>query len=99
MAIDIRRYTMGEIAHIESLSGQSIKVLEADESPVGLTLAAVALVEKRRQGVPDFTWNQAQALTFLEVQEILGTGEADTETTEGKAPEVSSSKPKSKKTD
>ena len=72
MALDINNFSMGEIALIESLSKQSISVLERDESPKGNMLAALALIAKRRTGHPSFTWNEAQALTMADVTELLG---------------------------
>jgi len=74
MAIDYSTLTMGEIATIESLSGQSIGALEDQDSPKGLALAALAYVGKLRED-KSFTWNDAQALTLTEVTELLGLNE------------------------
>lgn len=74
--MDISKLTMGEIALVESLSGLSLEEVGADQKPKGLALAALAFVAKKRADA-EFTWNDAQALTYTEVNEILGDGEAD----------------------
>lgn len=77
MAFDIKSLTLGEIAKVEELSGQGIGVLEDEEKPKGLALAALAFVIKRRTGHPSFTWNQAQALTADEAYTLLTGDEED----------------------
>ncbi|MGM7677572.1 hypothetical protein [Microbacterium sp. A94] len=106
MAIDYSTLTMGEIGQIESLSGQGIAVLENEQAPKGLALAALAFIVKRREN-PRFTWNEAQSLTFAEVGDVLGLDTSDdteTETTDAdpfELPEASttSGKRRSKTTD
>lgn len=71
--IDISTLTLGEVAKIEDLSGLPISAIGDEDKPKGNALAALALVLKRRDGDPGFTWNQAQALTFDEVQTLMGT--------------------------
>lgn len=71
MAIDIQKLTLGEVAKIEELSGQSIVTIGEDDSPKGLTLAALAFVAKRRED-PSFKWNDALNLTFDQANEQLG---------------------------
>lgn len=77
--IDISTLTLGEVAKIEDLAGMPIAAIADDDRPKGLALAALALIVKRRTGHPQFTWNDAQALTFTEVNDLLGLddGEAD----------------------
>lgn len=70
--IDLSSLTLGEVAKIEELAGMSIAAISDDDKPKGNALAAIAMVVKRRSGEPAFTWNQAQALTFDEVSELLG---------------------------
>ncbi len=89
MALDISNLTLGETALIEEMSGHSISEIGEDSSPKGLTLAALALVAKRREN-PAFSWNEALALTFEQAQQILGmtdddTDEADEADDEGEA--------------
>lgn len=81
---DISKLTLGEVAKIEELSEQSITVLGDDNTPKGKMLAAICLVQKRRQqmaaGEPaKFTWNEAMSLPFDEAQVILNGGEAISE--------------------
>ncbi len=75
--IDVNSLTMGEIALVEKLGGQSISAIADDAAPKGKTMAALALVIKRRNGHPEFTWNDAQNLTFTEVSELLGLEDED----------------------
>lgn len=77
--IDISTLTLGEVAKIEDLAGLPISAIADDDKPKGLALAALAYVVKRRTGTPDFTWNQAQALTFSEVNDLLGLDEDEDE--------------------
>ncbi|PDQ34132.1 MAG: hypothetical protein B5766_12940 [Candidatus Lumbricidophila eiseniae] len=69
--VDLDALTTGDIAQIEDLSGQSITALSDRESPKGLALAAIAMVIARRNGKPDFTWEQALALSVVEANAIL----------------------------
>lgn len=70
--LDIEKLTLGEIATIESLSGQSIAVIGDDTAPKGNALAALVMVAKRRAGEPTFKFNQALSLTVTDAYEILG---------------------------
>lgn len=76
--MDIQSLTLGEVAKIEELSGQSITAIGEDDQPKGKALAAMAFVLKRRED-PKFKWNDAMGLTFDEANQIIGfdTGEAD----------------------
>ncbi|GAA3022199.1 hypothetical protein [Microbacterium dextranolyticum] len=95
MAIDSASLTLGEIATVEKLGGYSLASLDDSSAPKGNMLAALALVYRRRQGHPEFSWNEATALTITEAYEILGikTTEASDAiaTTEDKAPKASRS--------
>lgn len=85
--IDISTLTLGEVAKIEDLSGLPISAIGDEDKPKGNALAAIALILKRRDGEPGFTWNQAQALTFDEVQTLMGTtGTEDEEDAEDDDP-------------
>lgn len=68
--------TLGEMAMIEELSGHAISDLGAEGKPQGNLMAAMACVFKRRTD-SKFTMNQALALTFDELNEILGPDEDD----------------------
>lgn len=76
---DVNQLTLGEVATIEKLSGQSITQFGADDSPQGSLTAALAYVVKRRTGFPMFTWNEAQGLTMTEAAEIIGLDTDDEE--------------------
>lgn len=69
--MDVSKLTMGEVAQVESLSGLSINEVGDETKPKGLALAALAYVAKKRTN-PEFTWNDAQALTMADVQDVLG---------------------------
>ena len=73
--IDIKKLTIGEIATVEDLSGQPITAFGDDDRPKGNFMAALAMIAKRRNGDPAFTFNQALALTMDEINELLGMGE------------------------
>lgn len=70
--LDPDKLTLGEIATIEDLSGRSISTLDNEEAPMGKMLAALAMIAKRRNGEPKFTWGDALALTMEEAQEAVG---------------------------
>ena len=76
--INIDRMTIGEIAKIEELSGQSISILGDDAAPKAKLLAALVFVNKRRDlsaasnPIGGFTWNDALAMEFDEVSDYLG---------------------------
>ena len=74
--IDVNKLTMGEIAKVEELSGQPISAIGNDDSPKGLSMAALAFVTKRRED-PKFTWNDAQLLVLADVNAILGLDESE----------------------
>lgn len=74
--IDIQRLTLGEVAKIEELSGQSISSIGDDNSPKGKTLAALAFVAKKRED-PKFTWNDALGLELDEANKIIGLDDGD----------------------
>lgn len=80
MLLDIKTLTLGEVAKIEELSGQSFTEFGGDNKPVGLTLAAIAFVAKRREQLaagtkPTYTWNDALGLTFAEANDLIDFGE------------------------
>lgn len=68
---DLQKLTLGEVAKIEELSGQSITSIGEDNTPKGLMLAALAMVVKRRED-PSFSWNKAQELTFADASVLVG---------------------------
>lgn len=74
---DFDSLTLGEVATIEDLSGQSIAAIAQAETPKGKALAALVMVVKRRSGEPAFTWNQANALTLDEANAVLGFGDPE----------------------
>lgn len=105
--LDYTRLTLGEVAKIEELSGQSIATIGQESAPKGAVLAAMAFVAKRREQLaagekPTFTWNDAQGLTFEEANALLGLSddedeEAATDPTEAAEPATPSPRTRSKK--
>lgn len=88
MKLDLEKLTLGEIAAVERLAEAPITELFEDATPKGNALAALAMVHARRNGRPDFTFKQAQALTFTEAQELLGLVDAEPATPVAPAPEL-----------
>lgn len=78
-SIDFTTLTLGEVAAIEELSGQSISALADDDAPKGTALAAIAMVVKRRTGDPGYTFNQALTLSLAEANAIVEGGNGDDE--------------------
>lgn len=72
----LENLTLGEVAAIESLSGQSVAVLADGTAPLGKTMAAMAYVIKRRANL-DYKFEDALNLTMAEAGVILGAVEAD----------------------
>lgn len=85
---DVNQLTLGEVATIEKLSGQSITQFGAEDSPQGSLTAALAYVVKRRSGFPMFTWNEAQGLTMTEAAEIIGLDPDDEDDEDGAGDEA-----------
>lgn len=83
-SFDFDSLTLGEVATIEDLSGQSISSIADEGSPKGKALAAIVMVVKRRSGEPDFTFNKALALPLSEANSFIGG--SDDEEDEGKEP-------------
>ncbi len=82
MAMDTNKFltnlTLGEVAKIEELSGQSIAQLGEDEAPMGLMLAAFVFVVKRRTD-RSFSWNDAHDVTMPDAMAILNGGPVELE--------------------
>lgn len=74
----IDNLTLGEVAKVEELSGQSVNGLADDNAPKGKMLAAMAFVVKRRSE-PEFTWNEALGLTMTEANAIIAPDDEDAE--------------------
>lgn len=73
--LDVESLTLGEVAKIEELSGQSITVIGDDERPKGLMMAALLFITKRRED-PAYTWNAACGTSMAEATAALGFDEA-----------------------
>lgn len=75
-----KQLTLGEIATVESLSGQPIDAIGDAEAPKGKYLAALAFVAKKRHN-PDFTFDNALDLGMDEamsiVNEVMGDEDDD----------------------
>lgn len=96
--LDLSNLTIGEMAMIEELGGQPVTSLGDADRPKMKTLAAIAMIMKRRSGEPTFTWNAALALPMSEINELLGLNEdePDEDSEEGKDERSATSAPKSK---
>ena len=70
-SFDFTKLTLGEIAYIEDLSGQSVAALDDDALPKGKPLAAICVIIKRRNGEPGFTFNDAMALPMDEATALV----------------------------
>lgn len=93
MALDIDKLTLGEIAKIEDLSGQSFMSLGEDGTPKGLLLAALAYTAKRRQNIADglppvhaAMWNECLDMTFDEANTLVGLNDEPAAETEDPTP-------------
>lgn len=64
------KLTLGEIAQIEEITGQSISVMSDEAAPKGKFLAAIAWLAKRRED-PSFTLAQAEAMSMEEFSAVL----------------------------
>lgn len=69
--MDVNKLTLGEVAKVEELSGQSLRGFGDDTQPMGKMLAALAFVVMRRTD-PKFTWNDALGLSIDEAQAAVG---------------------------
>ena len=67
----INKLTLGDVAAVEELSGQSIGAMGDEDAPKGKLLAALAFVTKRKSD-KNFTFADALDLTMDEVTEIIG---------------------------
>ncbi|TGY35036.1 hypothetical protein E5344_12180 [Microbacterium laevaniformans] len=85
---DASKLTLGETAYIEKMGGYALASLQDEAAPKGNMLAACAVVQARRNGRPDFSWNEATALTLPEALEILGIDTAATTQTTEAADEI-----------
>jgi hypothetical protein len=74
--MDISRLTLGEIAKVEEIAGQTINSLSDNEKPKGKLLIGLAYVIKRREN-PKFSMLEAEALTMDDISEILGLTEEE----------------------
>lgn len=80
MSFNPSQLTLGEVATVESLAGASIDQLADDATPKGLMLAALAYVIKRRE-IPEYTFNEAQALTLGEAEALISFDDDDEDET------------------
>lgn len=76
--MDISKLTLGEVAKVEELSGQSLRGMGDEAQPMGKMLAALAFVTTRRTN-PKYTWNDALGLTIDEANAAVGITDDDDE--------------------
>jgi hypothetical protein len=76
MAIDFNAMTLNEIEQIELLSGRNIDSIMDDNAPRGRALKAIIFVMTKRDK-PDFTFEQAGALSLEEATALFGGDEED----------------------
>lgn len=74
--MDISKLTLGEVAKVEELSGQSLRGMGDEAQPMGKMLAALAFVFTRRTN-PKYTWNDALGLTIDEANAAVGITDDD----------------------
>lgn len=65
--------TLAEIEQLEEASRMSISQLEDRNAPKGRLMRAIAFVAKRRDD-PEYTWDQAGALTMADLDAIVDMG-------------------------
>lgn len=86
---DPTKLTLGEVARVEELSG--VPFDQIDESPKGLTLAALLFVKRRREAIAagqppnSVTWEQVQNVPLDAAQAELDLDGGDEEPAEGDA--------------
>lgn len=73
---DMEKLTLGELAMVESLSGQSFADFGSAGVPMGKTLAALAMMAKRRAGDPKFQFGDALAIPMDEAMALIGMDDA-----------------------
>lgn len=74
---DFDSLTLGEVALIEELSGQSIGSIADEGAPKGKAMAAIVMVIKRRTGEPDYQFNQALMVPLSEANALLTPAEEE----------------------
>ncbi|MFD6094665.1 hypothetical protein ACFWGN_21445 [Oerskovia sp. NPDC060338] len=70
----IDQLTLGEIATVEELSGESITSFGNGDKPMAKSLQALYFVAKRRED-RKFTFKEAENVTMQEATDYLGFGE------------------------
>lgn len=74
--MNVEQLTIGEIAKVEELSGQSINALGDPSTPQGKVMAALVYVFKRRND-QSFKFEDAMNMQLSEIQEVLGLEDED----------------------
>lgn len=72
--LDMNALTLGEIAQIEEISGQSISVMGDDAAPKAKLMAAMVFIAKRREE-PTYTLQQAEAMSMEEFDALFDVGD------------------------
>lgn len=72
--MDMSKLTLGEIAQIEDISGLPVSALADDDKPKAKSLIALAYVMTKRTN-PQFTINEAEALTMEDLQAFMAGGD------------------------
>jgi hypothetical protein len=70
-AFSIEHLTLGEIAQLEELAGQSLSEFSDDSAPKAKFLTALAYLAQRRSD-PKYTFSQAEAMTLADLHKVLG---------------------------
>jgi hypothetical protein len=76
--MDINSLTLGELASIEEAAGRPISDLADANAPKTRLMIELAYVIKKRQD-PNFTRNQAEAMTMADLNGIVGATDASPE--------------------
>jgi hypothetical protein len=69
--MDIKKLTLGELAKVEELGGQSISALQDDSKPKMKMLMALAFVIKKREN-PELTMKDIESLEMEELENLIG---------------------------
>lgn len=79
--MDIKKLTLGELAKVEELGGQSISALQDESKPKMKMLMALAFVIKKREN-PELTMKDVENLQMEELENLIG--DLTSDITEGK---------------
>ena len=74
MKNDINKLTLGELAKVEELSGQSMISMDDPNKPKAKLYQALVFVMKKRED-KNFQFKDTESMTFDDLSEFLGVGD------------------------